>query len=147
MCFNHQAGPTGSQFGIMACLFVEVIQSWKILSNPGLDFAKLTAVLIALFFLGLLPWIDNYAHIAGFLFGFLLSFPLLPHIAYLDRRKRLIIVLVCLSISAGLFALLIVLFYVNPLADCPGCEFVNCLPFTGDLCDRMRVNLDRDKRY
>ena len=29
-----QVGPAGSQFGILACLFVELFQSWQILARP-----------------------------------------------------------------------------------------------------------------
>jgi len=140
--FNFQAGPTGSQFGILACLFVEVIQSWEHLSDPGRELGKLSAVLFTLFFLGLLPWIDNYAHITGFIVGGLLSFPLLPHIAYLNRFKRLILVIVFLAMAVGLFALLIVLFYVYPMTECRGCEYLNCIPFTEDFCKRMRVHIE-----
>lgn len=75
-----QVGPAGSQFGILACLFVELFQSWQILERPWRAFAKLLAISAFFFSFGLLPWIDNFAHICGFVSGFFLSFAFLPYI-------------------------------------------------------------------
>ena len=75
-----QVGPAGSQFGILACLFVELFQSWQILERPWRAFAKLLAISTFFFSFGLLPWIDNFAHICGFVSGFFLSFAFLPYI-------------------------------------------------------------------
>lgn len=75
-------GPAGSQFGILACLFVELFQSWPILERPWRAFAKLLAISTFFFSFGLLPWIDNFAHICGFVSGFFLSFAFLPYIRW-----------------------------------------------------------------
>ena len=117
-----QAGPTGSQFGILACLIVEVIHSWRDLSDPLQALLQLLAILLVLFIFGLLPWIDNYAHLAGFVLGFLLSFAMWPDVPYLSRRGKIISVIVCMSVSVSLLVLLIVLFYVSPLYKCPNCH-------------------------
>jgi len=142
-----QAGPTGSQFGLLACLFVEVIHSWRDLSNPGRALAQLLAILLGLFVLGLLPWIDNYAHLAGFVVGFLLSFATWPYVPYLDRRGKIVSVLVCMSVCVCLFVLLVVLFYVSPLYRCPNCQYFNCLPFAPEFCRSMEVNISRSQTY
>lgn len=78
--FLLQVGPAGSQFGILSCLFVELFQSWQILERPWRAFAKLFAISVFFFSFGLLPWIDNFAHICGFVSGFFLSFAFLPYI-------------------------------------------------------------------
>jgi len=142
-----QAGPTGSQFALLACLFVEVIHGWPNVEKPGLEVVKLLAVLLTLFMFGLLPWIDNYAHLAGFVFGFLLSFAMWPCIPYLGRRGKIVSVLVCMSASVGLFVLLIVLFYVSPLYKCPNCHYFNCIPFAPEFCRSMEVEISRPHTY
>ena len=43
---------------------------------------KLAVIAIFLFLFGLLPWVDNYAHLFGFISGILLSFALLPYIVF-----------------------------------------------------------------
>lgn len=103
-----QVGPAGSQFGILACLFVELFQSWQILARPWRAFFKLLAVVLFLFTFGLLPWIDNFAHISGFISGLFLSFAFLPYISFgkfdLYRKRCQIIVfqVVYLGLLAGL---------------------------------------------
>lgn len=81
-------GPAGSQFGILACLFVELFQSWPILERPWRAFAKLLAISTFFFSFGLLPWIDNFAHICGFVSGFFLSFAFLPYIRWVLAGGR-----------------------------------------------------------
>ncbi|KAK2161150.1 hypothetical protein LSH36_120g00026 [Paralvinella palmiformis] len=143
--YHVEAGPAGSQFGVLAMLFVEVIQNFYIIKHPWRTLAKQFAILLFLFILGLLPYIDNYAHLIGFLIGFMLSFALLPYITFnkLDRRGKIAGIVVCLIIASGLFAVLIILFYVSPVYNCPYCHYFNCIPFTPKFCDSMRVEIRR----
>jgi len=142
-----QAGPTGSQFGILACLIVEVIHSWRDLSNPLQALFQLLAILLTLFIFGLLPWIDNYAHLAGFVFGFLWSFAIWPYVPYLRQRGIIISKLVCISLCLCLLVLLVVLFYVSPLYKCPNCHYFNCIPFAPEFCRSMEVVIRRSHTY
>lgn len=99
VCFV-QVGPAGSQFGLLACLMVEVIHCWQMLRNPSHALLKLVLIVLFLFVFGLLPWVDNFAHLFGFIFGFLLSFALLPFVSFgdYDRQKKIFLIWVsCLS--------------------------------------------------
>lgn len=142
--FFNQAGPTGSQFGLLACLFVEVIQCWQMLKHPWWAIGKLVILLVFLFIVGLFPWIDNYAHLIGFIIGFLLSFALFPHVTFnvIDERGKKIGVAVCLVASAGLFIGLVIMFYVSPIYSCEYCKFFNCIPFTDTFCSSMEVKIN-----
>lgn len=147
--FLLQVGPAGSQFGILACLLVEVLQSWQMLERPSIALLKVAVPIVLLFLLGLLPWIDNWAHVSGFLFGFLLAFALLPYVSFgkYDRRRKIIGIVLSLGGAIFLFVLLVVLFYVLPLYNCPGCQYFNCIPFTPDFCKNMEINIDRNATY
>ena len=144
-----QAGPAGSQFGILACLVVEVVQNWSLINNPAWALGKLLIIILVLFIIGLLPLVDNYAHLFGFIFGFLLSFALLPYVTFgkKDKKWKLFGVIFCLFVACGLFALLIVLFYVTPVYHCPYCHYFNCIPFTSKFCQSMEVKISRDNSY
>ena len=144
-----QAGPAGSQFGIIACLFAELLQNWTILKNPCCALMKQLCFLLVLFVMGLLPYVDNYAHLFGFVFGFLLAFALLPFLNFnkCDRRGKIIGIIVCLLAACGVFALLIVLFYVSPIYNCPNCHYFNCIPFTSKFCRTMEVRIGRTEIY
>ncbi|XP_048870773.1 inactive rhomboid protein 1 isoform X2 [Brienomyrus brachyistius] len=139
--YRAEVGPAGSQFGILACLFVELIQSWQILARPWRALAKLLCVVIFLFAFGLLPWIDNFAHISGFISGFFLSFAFLPYISFgrMDMYRKRCQIIAALLVFMGLLAGLAVLFYVYPI-KCEWCELLTCIPFTDKFCEKYDLN-------
>ncbi|XP_078692278.1 inactive rhomboid protein 1-like isoform X9 [Branchiostoma floridae x Branchiostoma belcheri] len=134
--YQAEVGPAGAHFGVIACLFVEVFQSWQMLQAPWRAILKLTIIVLVLFVLGLLPWIDNFAHITGFICGILLSFSFLPYITFgtFDKNRKRIQIIVSFLLFVAFFSGLVVLFYVRPLTDCKGCEYVNCIPFDKTFC-------------
>ncbi|XP_039290855.1 inactive rhomboid protein 1 isoform X2 [Nilaparvata lugens] len=141
--YRAEVGPAGGQFGLLACLVVEVLNSWPMLRHPHSALAKLLAILVVLLLFGLLPWVDNFAHLFGFLFGFLLSYALLPFVSFghYDRQKKIFLIWVCLVGSVLLLLLLVLLFYVIPIYDCEACSYLTCLPLTRDLCATQNINL------
>lgn len=94
-----------------------------------------------------MPWVDNYAHLFGFVFGFLLSYALLPFISFgsYDRQKKIILIWVCLLSAAFLFIFLVILFYVTPVYNCKICSYFNCLPLTRDFCASQNINFKREE--
>ncbi|TWW81525.1 Inactive rhomboid protein 1 [Takifugu flavidus] len=139
--YRAEVGPAGSQFGILACLFVELFQSWQILERPWRAFGKLLAITTFLFSFGLLPWIDNFAHICGFVSGFFLSFTFLPYISFgrSDMYRKRLQICVFLPVFLGLLATLVVLFYVYPV-KCDWCEYLTCIPITEMFCEKYDLN-------
>ncbi|XP_064423661.1 inactive rhomboid protein 2 [Latimeria chalumnae] len=141
--YRAEVGPAGSQFGLLACLFVELFQSWQILEKPWKAFMKLLGIVFFLFVCGLLPWIDNIAHIFGFLSGLLLSFAFLPYITFgtLDKYRKRAIIIISLLIFIGLFASLVVWLYVYPI-NWPWVEYLTCIPFNSDFCEKYEIDQD-----
>ncbi|XP_028341833.1 inactive rhomboid protein 1 isoform X2 [Physeter macrocephalus] len=139
--YRAEVGPAGSQFGILACLFVELFQSWQILARPWRAFFKLLAVVLFLFTFGLLPWIDNFAHISGFVSGLFLSFAFLPYISFgkFDLYRKRCQIIVFQVVFLGLLAGLVVLFYFYPVR-CEWCEFLTCIPFTDKFCEKYELD-------
>ncbi|XP_047570154.1 inactive rhomboid protein 1 isoform X6 [Lutra lutra] len=139
--YRAEVGPAGSQFGILACLFVELFQSWQVLARPWRAFFKLSAVVLFLFTFGLLPWIDNFAHISGFISGLFLSFAFLPYISFgkFDLYRKRCQIVVFQAVFLGLLAGLVVLFYFYPVR-CEWCEFLTCIPFTDKFCEKYELD-------
>uniref|UniRef100_A0A669B9S5 Inactive rhomboid protein n=1 Tax=Oreochromis niloticus TaxID=8128 RepID=A0A669B9S5_ORENI len=139
--YRAEVGPAGSQFGILACLFVELFQCWQILAQPWRAFTKLLCVVLFLFAFGLLPWIDNFAHISGFISGFFLSFAFLPYVSFgrMDMYRKRCQIIIFLLVFVGLFSGLVVLFYVYPI-KCEWCELLTCIPFTDKFCEKYDLN-------
>ncbi|XP_028424426.1 inactive rhomboid protein 1 isoform X5 [Perca flavescens] len=139
--YRAEVGPAGSQFGILACLFVELFQSWQILERPWRAFAKLLGISVFFFSFGLLPWIDNFAHICGFVSGFFLSFAFLPYISFgqSDMYRKRVQICVFLLVFLALLSTLAVLFYVYPV-KCDWCEYLTCIPITDKFCEKYDLN-------
>ena len=74
--YRAEVGPAGAHFGLLALSMVEVIHQWPTLKYPEMAILKIVGITAVLFLAGLLPWVDNYAHLFGFIFGFLLSYAL-----------------------------------------------------------------------
>lgn len=92
----------------------------------------------------MLPWIDNYAHMFGFIFGLLLSFAILPYVTFgsQDRKRKLIIKIFSIVLVIVLYVLLFIIFYVTPVTVCKGCRYLNCVPFKADFCENMGVEIE-----
>lgn len=116
------------------------------LRSPEQALMKLLAITLILFIFGLLPWVDNFAHLFGFAFGFLLSYALLPFLSFgpYDRHKKIFLIWVCLLSCLSLFILLVLLFYFIPVYDCELCSYLNCLPLTRDFCASQNINLKQE---
>ncbi|XP_045595914.1 inactive rhomboid protein 1 isoform X1 [Procambarus clarkii] len=143
--YRAEVGPSGSQFGLLACVFVEFINSWQMMRNPWRVLAKLVVMTLTFFLVGLLPWVDNYAHIFGFIFGFLLSYALLPFVSFgpYDKRRKVLLIWVCLVAVVVMLTALIILFYVTPIYECKICEYLNCIPLTRDFCAEQNINFNK----
>ncbi|XP_038069235.1 inactive rhomboid protein 2-like isoform X2 [Patiria miniata] len=143
--YRAETGPAGAQFGLLACLVVEVLQSWQILKSPFKALAKLLFIIALLFILGLLPWIDNYAHLGGFICGTFLSFTFLPYIYFgeFDRTRKRVQILISILCLLAYYCLVFTVFYLRLLKDCSWCQYFNCVPLTSDFCNDMDLILDK----
>ncbi|VDM39250.1 unnamed protein product [Toxocara canis] len=144
--YRPEVGPAGSHIGIFAAMYTDIIYNWKLIQRPWHALRELMMFTTVLFLVGLLPWIDNWAHLFGFIFGLLISLATFPYIqsADNDRTWRLVVVCACLAIAFALFILLLVVFYLRSDFDCPFCEYFNCIPFTDHLCDNQGLRLQMD---
>ena len=144
--FPPQAGPSGAQFGVLACLFIEVYR-WNQYDSPGKTLAKLIVILIVLFLLGLLPAIDNWAHLFGLLFGFPFGLAIRPYKTFrgkeLTKKQKGCCSFFFVLLAVTVFAILVIAFYVFPLYDCELCTYFNCVPFTDTFCDSLEVTITR----
>jgi putative flippase GtrA len=120
---------------------VELIQGWQMLEKPWKAFLKLVGIVFFLFLCGLLPWIDNIAHIFGFLSGLLLSFSFLPYVTFgdFDKYRKRVLILLSLLVYLGLLSSLVVWFYFYPI-NWHWLEHLTCLPFTSKFCEKYDID-------
>lgn len=142
-----QVGPAGAHFALLATLIVEILHCWPMLKYPRRALFKLIIILVILLMLGVLPWVDNYAHLFGFIFGFLAAYAFMPFISFghYDRRRKVLLIWICTIVIVGLFTLLLALFYNIPVYECEICKLFNCIPFTRDFCASQNINFKREE--
>ncbi|GAB7347280.1 hypothetical protein MBLNU459_g3367t1 [Dothideomycetes sp. NU459] len=79
-------GCSGSLFGILALTLLELLYTWRERPSPIKDLLFILVDVIIAFVLGLLPGLDNFSHIGGFLMGLVLGVCLLRSPNALRRR-------------------------------------------------------------
>jgi len=111
----------------------------------GRQILKLSVYMSLLFVVGLMPMIDNYAHVFGFVFGLPLALALMPFITFnvADRRFKLVGVVVGIALSAVVLVLLLIVFYAAPVRSCGVCKYFNCIPLWSTFCATSEMSVIR----
>ncbi|KAH0557076.1 hypothetical protein GP486_005135 [Trichoglossum hirsutum] len=79
-------GASGSLFGILALVLLDILYTWKDRKSPKKDLAFIALDVVISFVLGLLPGLDNFSHIGGFVMGLALGLCLLRSPNVLRQR-------------------------------------------------------------
>lgn len=53
-------GASGSIFGLIGCLVLDLIQNWRLVVRPCWELSKLSLMIVVSFAFGLLPFLDNF---------------------------------------------------------------------------------------
>ncbi|CAD6255524.1 unnamed protein product [Miscanthus lutarioriparius] len=87
---NVSVGASGALFGLIGSMLSELITNWSLYANKVAALLTLVLVIVVNLALGLLPRVDNFAHIGGLISGFLLGFVFFirPQFAWLTQQRR-----------------------------------------------------------
>jgi len=134
--YSPSVGCSGALYGLLACLLLDLLQSWKIIINPWWELFKLLMVIIVSLGFGLIPYIDNFAHIGGFIMGLLTGIIFLPFIIF--SKKGLILKRFLMVISSFIVVFLFIWelrqFYTEGNI-CEWCKYLSCIPLKEGWCD------------
>ncbi|CAH8295776.1 unnamed protein product [Eruca vesicaria subsp. sativa] len=147
-------GASGCLFGLLGSMVSEILTNWTIYSNKIAALLTLLFVIVINLVFGILPHVDNMAHLGGFLVGFLLGFVLLarPQFKWLAREhmqpqgRRLtskykpyqyILWLLSLALLiTGFVMALVMLFRGEDGNDhCHWCRYLRCIPTSRWSCE------------
>ncbi|OIT24598.1 PREDICTED: RHOMBOID-like protein 3 [Nicotiana attenuata] len=146
-------GASGALFGLLGAMLSELITNWSIYTNKVCALLTLLVIVVINLAVGILPHVDNFAHIGGFLTGFLLGFVLLPRpqLGWMERRNRpagvrvnskykgyqyVLGLLSLMLLVAGFIVGLVMLFRgVNGYDHCHWCHYLSCVPTSKWKCD------------
>ncbi|OBZ90790.1 hypothetical protein A0J61_01169 [Choanephora cucurbitarum] len=140
------AGPTvssmgcsGALFGIVGFTVIDLLFRWRQTRRPGRELCQLVFVVVISLVLGLLPGLDNFAHIGGLVMGLLIgtlistvrseSSPRAKILAWSSKLVSLVLIVVLFIVCLRAF------YNTSDLSTvCPNCKYLSCLPVNG-WCD------------
>ncbi|KAH7425315.1 hypothetical protein KP509_11G049000 [Ceratopteris richardii] len=150
-------GASGALFGLLGAMLSELLTNWTIYSNKCAALMTLALVVALNLAVGILPNVDNFAHIGGFFSGFLLGFVLLikpqfgrvrqRYLSYnIDagslrtRQKHQLYQYILFGISliivivGFVIATIMVFRGVDGNKKCSWCHYLNCVPTSRWKC-------------
>ncbi|GMI76311.1 RHOMBOID-like 2 [Hibiscus trionum] len=143
---NISVGASGALFGLLGAMLSELLTNWTIYTNKAAALITLVVIIAVNLAVGILPHVDNFAHIGGFLTGFLLGFVLLlrPQFGWVQRHRLpavarvkpkhkayqyvlwvIAVVLVIVGLTVGL---VMVFRGENGHDHCSWCHYLSCVP-------------------
>ncbi|XP_047048878.1 RHOMBOID-like protein 2 [Lolium rigidum] len=149
---NISVGASGALFGLLGSMLSELLMNWTIYSNKVAAIVTLLFIIVINVAIGILPHADNFAHIGGFIAGFLLGFVLLarPQFGWMERSELphtnqppkykayqyVLWVVALVLLLVGFILSLVMLFKgKNGNDDCHWCHYLNCVPTSKWKCD------------
>lgn len=151
---NISVGASGALFGLLGSMLSELITNWTIYTNKITVFITLVIIIAINLAVGILPHVDNFAHIGGFVSGFLLGFVFLirPQFGWVEQRYApsgysalsrrkfktyqciLWIVSLVLLIAGLTLGLVMLLRGVDANDHCSWCHYLSCVPTSRWSC-------------
>ncbi|XP_040990349.1 RHOMBOID-like protein 2 [Juglans microcarpa x Juglans regia] len=150
---NISVGASGALFGLLGAMLSELITNWSIYSNKVAALFTLVVIIAINLAVGILPHVDNFAHIGGFLAGLLLGFVLLlrPQFGWVERQylpadarvrskhksyQYVLVVVSLILLIVGFTVGLVMLFKgENGNDHCSWCHYLSCVPTSKWKCD------------
>jgi len=130
--FNQiQAGASGSLFGLLGLMLVDVFVNWSQLRKPVVNLIAVIITIILSVISGMMPGVDNFAHVGGLIVGLVGGFALLPDFVKGKKRcVRFLVVIITFPLLIAIMAFFIWLFYgyvgKGNSIECEWCENINC---------------------
>lgn len=79
-------GASGSLFGIIALFLLDLLYTWRERRSPWIELVGMVVEIVISFFLGLLPGLDNFSHIGGFIMGLAMGLCMMRSPNYIRER-------------------------------------------------------------
>ncbi|XP_038693215.1 RHOMBOID-like protein 1 [Tripterygium wilfordii] len=153
-------GASGALFGLLGGMLSELITNWTIYANKLAALLTLVFIIILNLAVGILPHVDNFAHIGGFLSGFFLGFVFLirPQFGWVNQKYCppgyiappakskhksyqyvLWVISLILLIVGFTLGLVFLLRGVNLNDHCSWCHYLSCVPTSKWSCNAQPV--------
>ncbi|KAL2902581.1 RHOMBOID-like protein 2 [Bienertia sinuspersici] len=149
---NISVGASGALFGLLGAMLSELLINWTIYANKAAALFTLLIMIAINLAIGILPRVDNFAHIGGFVTGFLLGFVILirPRFGWLERHQlpeharvktkytpyQMVLFFIALvTLIVGMIIAMVMLFQGKDGNDhCKWCHYLSCIPTSRWQC-------------
>ena len=134
-------GASGALYGLLGVLYLDLFQNWPLLIHPWRNFFILTITILVSLAIGLLPYIDNYAHVGGIVCGILSGIIFCPTIVFgkWDARRKMISLAIAAPLFVAMFVVGFLYFYVFYTDQfCNWCRWFNCIPPDSKWCQTFK---------
>ncbi|PIN24390.1 Rhomboid family protein [Handroanthus impetiginosus] len=142
-------GASGALFGLLGAMLSELLINWTIYENKLESLLSLVLIILINMAVGILPHVDNFAHLGGFVTGFLLGFVLLirPQYGWVNMKNvpsgylvtkskskyrayqyTLLIISVIILTAGFTVGLILLLGGVDGNKHCSWCHYLSCVP-------------------
>ncbi|KAK3160336.1 hypothetical protein QOZ80_1BG0058180 [Eleusine coracana subsp. coracana] len=154
MASNISVGASGALFGLLGSMLSELITNWTIYENKFAALLTLVMIIVINLAVGILPHVDNFAHLGGFVSGFFLGFVLLmrPQFGYINQKNSplgmsitkqkfktyqiiLWVIATVILISGFTVGLVLLLQGYNASEHCSWCHYLSCVPTSKWSCN------------
>eukprot|EP00299_Pterocystis_sp_00344_P014695 c7293_g1_i3.p1 GENE.c7293_g1_i3~~c7293_g1_i3.p1 ORF type:complete len:498 (-),score=75.85 c7293_g1_i3:57-1502(-) len=136
--WSLSTGASSSIYGLIAATCVDLFYSWKLVQHRIQQAIRLLCVVFLVLGIGTLPFIDNFAHVGGFIFGIFVTMVFLPAVeigtfeAVCKNYLRIFSSIILISLIAAALSV----FFTNPDSQfCEWCKYIDCVPYVEGLCD------------
>nr|GMC69353.1 RHOMBOID-like protein 1 [Ipomoea batatas] len=157
---NISVGASGALFGLLGSMLSELFINWTIYANKFAVLITLVIIIAINLAVGILPHVDNFAHIGGFLSGFLLGFVFLirPQFGWVNQRyasagysstpkpkfkvyQLVLWVSSLILLIIGLTTAIVMLLRGVDLNEhCSWCHYMSCVPTSRWSCNTEPVS-------
>ncbi|XP_020223744.1 RHOMBOID-like protein 1 [Cajanus cajan] len=151
-------GASGALFGLLGGMLSELLINWTIYANKFAALLTLIVIVVINLAVGILPHVDNFAHIGGFVSGFLLGFIFLirPQFKWVSRQRNshsapplkykhkpyqyvLWLISFILLVAGLITGLVLLLRSVNLNDRCSWCHYLSCVPTSKWSCKAQQM--------
>jgi len=128
-----EVGASTAIYGMGSYYFVDLMVHWSLIISPGRYLAGLIIGTVVGLAFGMLPGIDNFAHIGGSIGGFIVSMLVVPRTKEGKSLRYARAALIAGPPLLAAYIVLCVVFVVVPslrrlVWGCQWCEYLNCIP-------------------
>ena len=144
-------GASGGIFGFIGACLADIIMNWKLLfcdfvteHREKQSHIMVVAILVVDILLnciiGLTPYVDNFTHLSGLVYGFLCGVSTMERLstdffgleeAWTTRAKHFVLRFfgIILSLTSIIITLVVLLQSDGESSPCPNCFWISCVPF------------------